>query len=89
MRGGIKEARFSVSPVSGRCSSLKTGKVLCESVTKLYPPALFVFQLFPGLQARQSGNLSEEVLTWKRLGVSVEEEKEIAVFLILKCETGE
>jgi hypothetical protein len=34
-------------------------------------------------------SLSEEVLTWKRLGVSVEEEKEVAVFLILKYETRE
>lgn len=50
---------------------------------------LFALQLFPGLQASQLGSLSEEVLTWKRLGGSVEEEKEVAVFLILKCETGE
>lgn len=56
---------------------LKAGREAAQRASDRAAPSClpFALQLFPGLQASRAGRLSEEVLTWKRLGVSVEEEK--------------
>jgi hypothetical protein len=68
---------------------------MCPETRKLCPFLTYQFLhgFFPGLWGSSLGNLLERALTWKRLrcggGSLVEEEKEVVVSLILKCEARE